>query len=271
MYSKRFSFKKNQIVRGARVGAFVVVSLAVFSLPSESFAVTLGDATTVRAGFSLPPVDDTSYDGPGFDAFKPYQSFTSSSFLEVGTFDGGTFGSNLDFFLLSEVAFYDGQVAGLGDAFGLLDSNGNFSSVIDPAQNPGFSTTVVQGSDEEFTLALQSPEGLFSSIDEDNPDDGAPHFIAQEVTQAGQVTIQNANLLGATLTFNLQVGDIILYIEDLLARGNMLNNGIPSDFDYNDMVVVLRSEPIPEPATCLLLGAGLSSMAIARRRRRMIS
>lgn len=246
----------------------VVSLLGILASPENSSATSLQNAISPRANFTLGDVDLNSYDGPGYDAFKPFSNFTDSTISSVSSFSGSQGGgSQVEFFMLSEVAYYDGRVPGLGNNFGVLNSSGDFVSVFGPNANVGASNSLLQGDDEEFTFALNSPEGDFSSIDKDNGDKAA-HILAMRVTKAGEVNIPNANLLGILHTFNLQVGDVVLFLEDLFYTGNMLQNGLPSDFDYNDMVVVVRSQPIPEPATMFLLGAGLAVFGRKRARKK---
>ncbi len=248
------------------IASLLFVLLVTYSATAN--AVTLENAITPRFGVTVGDVDELSYDGTPADAFKPFVAFTAPELLAFSSFTGSEQGASvLEFHLLSELAYYDGHISGLGDRFGVLDSSGNFNAIIGASANPGFSTTVIQDSDEEFTLAIRSPEGVFSSVDADNQDKAA-HLIGLVVTQAGLVTIPRANLYGAMSTFNLQVGDVIIFLEDLLSQGNILQNGLPSDFDYNDMVVVVRSTAIPEPATALLLASGIYMLGRKRRTRR---
>lgn len=251
-------------------GILLIVAAIVLFAGSAS-AVPLAEATDVRSGFDFPlgDVDSSSYDGSGFDAFKPFEAFTSGEILSVSSFTGHSQGSRLEVYLLSEYAYFDGRDPNAANNFGVLDSNGNFISLIDSAfADPLASGETLQGAGEEFTFALQSPEALFSSIDQDNPDDGAPHILAQEVVKDGEVEIDPTTLRSdESLRFSLLSGDIILYIEDMLVTGNqpLLNVPFTGDFDFNDMVVVVRQVDIPEPSAFLLFGVGLFGLRRLRR------
>lgn len=248
------------------------VLLLLLLLPTSASAVPLGDATSIRSNFNFPlgDVNSSSYDGSGFDAFKPFEGLTGSEILAVNSFTGQPLGSNLEVFLLSEVAFFDGRDPNIANNFGVLDSSGNFISILDSAlNNPGASGSIFQGAGDEYTFALQSPEALFSSVDSANPDNMA-HIIAKEVVQDGEVEISPVSLRSdGPLRFQLLAGDIILFVEDMLARGNQPFLGVPfdSDFDYNDMVLVVRQSEIPEPSSMLLLGAALFGVPAIRKRR----
>jgi hypothetical protein len=63
------------------------------------------------------------------------------------------------------------------------------------------------------------------------------------------------------LAYNAVDKDLYIYLEDLLS-GN-------ADWDYQDMVVFGDDlQPVPEPATMLLFGTGLSGLAALCRRKR---
>ena len=247
----------------------ILLALLAALLPSSVSATSLGDAGSIRDQFFLGDTTQTSYDGPNYDSFAPFSGFTSGGFLQYSSLNGGAQGTTLQFFLLSEAAYYDGAVLpGSANSFGFLDGNNNFNSVIAGTDVLGTMAEVNLGAGEQLTFALDSPEGLFSSIDSDNADNAA-HMLGLTAIKDGQISIPNANLQGGMLTFNLLAGDHILFIEDLLASGNLLQGGLPSDFDYNDMVVIIREQPVPEPATYAMMILALTMLYFAKRREAM--
>lgn len=244
-------------------------SLSFFCFSSEVFATTLDNSTSIRQGFSIGNVDSRSYDASIFNAFAPFSGFLDPNFFSISSFDGGPIGSFLDFVFLSEAAFYDGNhLPGVGNSFGVLDSQGKFQTVFDAPAGPGNIAHIFQDTTDTFTLALKSPTGLYSSIDSNTPDQTA-HLLGAKVIKSGQVQIPHANLLGASLSVNLQLGDLLVFTEDLplLPAGA---SGVQSDFDFNDLVVAIHQTPIPEPASILLLASGLLFL-LAQYRRRVVS
>ncbi len=251
----------------------IFVALASLVLVvTNAYSSPLNENLTNRPGFSVSGVNATSYDSPEFNAFSPFDGFLSSEISAVNTFTGGKNGSNLEFFFLSEAAFYDGNHGAGANNFGITDQDGNFTSVVDSATaDAGFSTQIFQEAGDELSFTLKSPESDFSSTDSKNSDNQA-HILGREVTKNGSVTIDNADLQGlsASVTFNLLVGDVVLFIEDLLAGDNMLfSDFFPGDFDYNDMVIVVRQTEVPEPATAALLGFGLLGAGARGRKRKL--
>ncbi len=249
-----------------------LVRIACFAMAlmlpnSNLFAAPI--SAQARPGFDLSGVDQRSYDGIGFNAFSPYASITDGTIYSLDTIVGEGLGTNLDFFMLTEFACFDGRFA-QRNQFGGIDSSGAFQSVIDTQTlDPLASGSVSLAAGEEFTVALNSPEGLFSSIDSENADRAA-HILALRVDTASTIKLPQTRVVPTDeLAFDLLPGDYILFIEDLLGSGNNTFGGLvplAGDFDYNDMVLVVRASQIPEPATGLLLLSAIGAYAARRRR-----
>ena len=278
--------------------SFLVAAAALFVMPASGYAIGFSESLVVREDVAAlsTGADARSFDGLGFDLLADFSEFTSGELFQVDPFAPLSGSSSIEVTLLSEVCGFCGQEPDFTDSFGLLGPDGEFVSIIDggPAVAGDTASIEIEG-DGEFTLALQSPQTILSAVDADNEDSSA-HILAAVVENSGTAVIDNADLFGASLAFDLEVGDILIFVEDLLASGNTVPF-VPEagDFDFNDLVFVVRevalggtigaleegegetalpdlvdAEPgaateVPEPSTYLLLLLGLFGFAARSR------
>ncbi|MCC6220411.1 MAG: PEP-CTERM sorting domain-containing protein [Deltaproteobacteria bacterium] len=248
----------------------MLVVLVVGIVPSGVLAVSLDSATTVRSDFSF---GDNSFDGPNFtpfgsdNLFQHFDPFTDGSLLEVDSFTGGELGQNLELFNLAELASFDGYAPAMSNSFGFVDSSDNFLSLLNAGDNPGASAIYSQASGEELTFALQNSDGTLLSVDSRN-EGNAVQMLGTWITEGGNLNVPISNLHGfsGAITFDLMVGDLVLFIEDLKPDANHPEFGVfGSDFDYNDFIVVVRGSPIPEPSTVVLFALALGTLLVWHR------
>lgn len=238
----------------------LLVAVFIFFTSSIANAVSFTGETMFGGSDLHTDVDERSYDAPEFNAFTPFDNVADiSNVLMLDSFFPDSGGTQLEVTMLSEAAGYADR-----NAFGIV-TNGGYNEVLSGSDTIGDSGTIVlDEGNGESKFAMNSPQGIFTTDNADNAD-GATHIVALEVTQSGSVFIENATLSGASFVYDLLVGDLVLFMEDLLVVGNV-NNLNPSDFDYNDMVVVVRQSEIPEPATAVLFTIGVLGMGLRRRK-----
>lgn len=217
--------------------------------------------------------DTTSYDRPEFNAFTPFAGIVDPTLAQLHGFSvAGS--AELTVTMIAERGWFDGKHLTVGNTFGFVDGNGQYVSFLDKDANPGDSAslTLSQGN---YNFAISSPEGLFFDDDEKNLYNGQPNtqMLAMRVVKDTIMTIQNADLFGASIILDLHAGDLILAFEDLRSGCNLnVGNGLTctlTDADFNDGLLLVRSNsaPVPEPGTMMLLSSGLFGF-VARRRRR---
>lgn len=212
------------------------------------------DHLEIRPEWSFPKGDPTfsTWDAPNHNIFSHLAPYVSSEFYQLNSLTLRPGES------VSATHFY--ELGSYRNTMGVVDSSGFVPLASSHGTIPfDFSYFNTNTHNDTVTFALNSPEGIFYSVDKLNHN-GSPQMIAQVVVNAGTLTLTSANWAGnQSVTIELQNGDVVLYSEDI----KLVN----SDGDYNDFVIVLRETPIeevPEPSTVLLFLAGCSLLLYYR-------
>lgn len=269
---KKFKYIFSKILNISIPRTLVCISFWSVILSVDASASPILDSLSNRGSFTVKA--DQSYDGPGSSSLSFISAFSDGNLYQMDTVTESSKGTNYSAFLISELAAYDGnEIPGYSNQFGAVDSKGNFTSIINTdKKNPIATGNFSAEAGSKFDFALKSPEGLFYSKDSKNVNDnGAAHMIAVKVTKNGELNLPGSLSLlnnGKPISFQLFAGDMVLFFEDMLTMGNTASGLIPfaSDFDYNDMVVVLRGAEVPEPSTLFLLGSAAIGMILRRKK-----
>jgi hypothetical protein len=163
--------------------------------------------------------------------------------------DPGTFGTGGDYayFGAGGVVKFQLRAANFGHQFGTSDTDATLSP-----SNIIFNTSVDAPGDLKFFSPVGNPFTFFFQNQTPNTFWVKSNGIENDPTNQVNFAIAQNNANKNLFAFFFDDGG---------------PNGSGDDNDYNDMVITADATPVPEPATILLLGAGLLGGAARLRRR----